>query len=299
MWICIRVCIKSSKWSIIAHYQEKSKHVLKFISFIQKNIDFPFWVKKKVFDTALMSAILYSAEALLTKDIAHLEPAYMTWVKTLLGVRRTTNNIICRIELGVPSLSAKVRKIQKEFFARILVQRDGMSDDPFNYVWLLCSVANTKASVYVKDLLNGEDPVVEDLNKTREKIQNCKEQASKLLTYKQVINPALDSHPIYSTTCNLYEKDRIITTRIRTSSHNLRIETGRWSCISRDNRLCQCGKIQTESHILLECPLTEPHRTRFPGTYSNIESLFLEPDLKLLTNTVSKIYQHIISLQNW
>ena len=49
---------------------------------------------------------------------------------------------------------------------------------------------------------------------------------------------------------------RTALTRLRLSSHRLRIETGRWARIEHDNRLCQCGlSIQTEQHVLSECDL--------------------------------------------
>ena len=58
--------------------------------------------------------------------------------------------------------------------------------------------------------------------------------------------------------CNLYNLEipefvRIYITRLRLSSHTLKIETGRWSRIPRDSRLCDCQKIQTESHIIEDC----------------------------------------------
>lgn len=284
------------KSAIDAHYLEKSKHVQKFISFISKNIDFPFWIKHKVFDAALMSALLYSAEAWLAKDIAHIETAYMTLVKTLLGVRKTTANAICRVELGIPTLSAKVRKIQKDFFARIIPQRTDMPDDPFNHVWVLCNNSNTKAAIYIRELLEEEDPIISDRTKTREKLKNVKEEATKLHTYSHIINPTLVRHPVYSTTCNLFERDRIIFTRLRTSSHNLRIETGRWSRTPRNRRLCLCGEIQTESHILIDCPHTETLRLESGASYPDIQSLFNEPNLKHLTRSVAKIYEYAVSL---
>ena len=37
--------------------------VLKFVSFCQKNNDIPFFVKKKVFNAAVMSSLLYGCES--------------------------------------------------------------------------------------------------------------------------------------------------------------------------------------------------------------------------------------------
>ena len=37
----------------------------------------------------------------------------------------------------------------------------------------------------------------------------------------------------------------------------LPIETGRWTRIERERRLCPCRQIQTELHVLVHCPLAE------------------------------------------
>ena len=50
---------------------------------------------------------------------------------------------------------------------------------------------------------------------------------------------------------------RISFSRLRLSSHRLRIETGRWSRIPRDRRLCPCGQIQDEEHVLAHCQITQ------------------------------------------
>ena len=69
-------------------------------------------------------------------------------------------------------------------------------------------------------------------------------------TYKH-LNPDLSVHKCYQRSA-VYVPDnlRIIFTRIRLSSHRLKIETGRWSQTPRYRRLCPCGCIQDEEHIL-------------------------------------------------
>ena len=57
---------------------------------------------------------------------------------------------------------------------------------------------------------------------------------------------------------------RIAFTRLRTSSHRLKVETGRWSRIPRERRLCKCGMgVQTEKHVLVECELAEPIKQKY------------------------------------
>ena len=63
---------------------------------------------------------------------------------------------------------------------------------------------------------------------------------------------------------NIAASMRVAFSRIRLGSHRLKIETGRWSRIPREARLCTCGAIQTEQHVLLICPDSEPLRGQFP-----------------------------------
>jgi len=51
--------------------------------------------------------------------------------------------------------------------------------------------------------------------------------------------------------------------RLRLSSHRFAIDTGRRSRIPRDNRLCSCGAIQTEEHVICFCPLSQSIRSQF------------------------------------
>ena len=68
--------------------------------------------------------------------------------------------------------------------------------------------------------------------------------------------------PIYCNRSFVPEFPRLAVTRLRLSSHYLRIETGRWSRLPQENRLCKCGQCQTEEHVLLNCKLTESLRSK-------------------------------------
>ena len=73
---------------------------------------------------------------------------------------------------------------------------------------------------------------------------------------------------------NVPEYVRTAFTRIRLGSHRLRIETGRWARLPADERLCMCGAVQTELHVLLFCPETEPLRDSFPNlNFRDLEAL--------------------------
>ena len=52
--------------------------------------------------------------------------------------------------------------------------------------------------------------------------------------------------------------------RFRTSSHRLRVETGRWSHLAWSDRKCEdCEVVQDERHVLLECPAFADLRNKY------------------------------------
>ena len=71
-------------------------------------------------------------------------------------------------------------------------------------------------------------------------------------------------------------------TRIRLMSHNLKVETGRWSRIPVELRVCSCDNntTQTEEHVLLHCPLSDHCRQCYPMLdFSSMRGLIERDDL--------------------
>ena len=91
---------------------------------------------------------------------------------------------------------------------------------------------------------------------------------------------------------NVNELERMEWTRLRLSSHSLAIEVGRWNRRGRgrlpiEERLCVCGQIQTEQHVIEACPRTYPIRIQY-----NISSM---SDLLVERSDYANVC-HIISL---
>ena len=74
----------------------------------------------------------------------------------------------------------------------------------------------------------------------------------------------LESAPQFMTRLSSY-LDHWIQLSVRLSSHWLAIETGRWSRKRREDRLCTCGEIQTEKHVITQCGRTEHIRAAYPN----------------------------------
>jgi len=67
----------------------------------------------------------------------------------------------------------------------------------------------------------------------------------------------------------------LYATRLRLSSQKLAIETGRWSRIPREDRLCPCSVIQMEEHVICRCPLSDHIQSQFGAvSFSNIAKFF-------------------------
>ena len=68
---------------------------------------------------------------------------------------------------------------------------------------------------------------------------------------------------------------------MRVSSHSLAIEVGRWNRRGRgrlpiEERLCTCGEIQTEQHVIETCPRTDDIRMQW--NISSMVNLLVERD---------------------
>ena len=164
---------------------------------------------------------------------------YMTALKALLGVRATTTNSICLLELGLPSLEARVKAAQNKILTDILSKREGMKDDTFMLVWNICRNANTRGYRYLKTIIDDGDPIQSDIASLRHEVGSS--TRTKPRTYV-LLNPDLSVSPVYGRT-SVPEYQGIALSRFRVSSHNLAIETGRWSRTPRERKLCPCGMV--------------------------------------------------------
>ena len=79
-------------------------------------------------------------------------------------------------------------------------------------------------------------------------------------------------------------------TRFRTGSHALTVETGRYSNIPRENRLCTCGTgIQTVWHIFAECPRTRPVVEK---NYTTMNEIFEDENVHNVVLAITKNFEN-------
>ena len=255
----------STDTSLRAHAKDKKCHLNKLLIFLAKNRDMPFVIKRKVFEAAFNSAILYGAECWLNADLRPMELLYISAVKALLGVRQSTPNKICLVEAGMLPLKALVLQKQKIFLDKMLRERSEMEDDPLMFALKLTENRNPKMNKCINDLKNRVNYA--DVNTVKHYVANS--TTTRFVTYTN-INSDMSMHNAYARRYDRYnvipEVYRLAFTRMRTSSHRLRIETGRWAKLEREQRLCKCRQaVGDEAHVLTQCTLTQSLRDNFYG----------------------------------
>ena len=149
----------------------------------------------------------------------------------------------------------------KSFLEKKMQDRD--MDGPFLIVYEMCKCAYSKGFKYLQMVINDNNNV-DSLEKIALTVRNSLD-ATKFQTYCTELNPDLEVHDAYGKSVFLPDYMRISFTRLRVMSHNLKVETGRWSRMSRINRVCQCDRrsVQDDKHVLLECPLSANVRLQY------------------------------------
>ena len=271
----------SAATSLKAHVAEKKKHLNRLIVFLSCNYDAPFFVKRKVFDAAFSTAILYGCESWLDLSLKPVETMYMSAVRRLLNVRRSTPTITCLVEAGIPSLQALVKHKQSKFLQRMFEQRVDMQDtDPLMHTLNFMSQNNRVLYSHINELLQGNDFLANDHVELCRQLRGAPPEKTKHRLYLSM-NPDLSVNPIYKVNSSEHAFEdslRMVFTRIRVCSHKLRSETGRWDGTPPNQRICpHCvHSVQDEEHIL-KCPATHSIRTQYNVTTTNIHDLLENP----------------------
>ena len=148
-------------------------------------------------------------------------------------MRETTRADVLFFETGMPKLKELIGKYTSQFVKNKLSER---KDTPLFKAFDICERKNTQGHMFLKRL---RDHSIESTMSDDKRNFLLNENGSKAITYK-MINPKLSIHRIYETDMYIDEKKRVNFTRFRLSSHNFKIETGRWSRIKKED--CRPGQ---------------------------------------------------------
>jgi hypothetical protein len=219
-----------------------------------------------------------------------VDNADITCLRTLLGVRNQINRDIIYTESGILPLSVKAKMRQINFLKKYR-QNISLQDSPLNRAIQLAITSKSPIGLYINLLDTDANSVSQQfMAACRHRILSS--DATRMETYRQ-FNSDLTVHPVYLAT-DISEQACISFTRMRLSSHYLRIETGRWSRLSRERRLCVCGQVQDEGHVLCDCSETANlrHIYRCLGCDS-IDTLMSNHNLTALTQCVCDVLNKI------
>ena len=143
-----------------------------------------------------------------------------------------------------------------------MMTRQNIEEDPLMHALHLTRMFNPRIMRVINDdILSEPNHINSGIEILKQRLRDS--TRSKFITYRE-INPAYSVHIIYkSRSIKIPELYRLSFTRLRLSSHELRIETGRWARIPRERRLCPCGEIQDEKHVIVDCPITQAIRDNY------------------------------------
>ena len=151
----------------------------------------------------------------------------------------------------------------------------------------MCEEKETGGYRYIKR--NLDNPVEEYLVDVKQTMLAA--TTSKALKYKE-INPNFSVHGAYNSEVYIDERKRVIFSKFRTSSHSLKIETGRWARIAAEDRLCDCGQgVQDESHVVFKCQRTIAIREKYrisDVVYENLGDLMENHDVVQLVDFIDE-----------
>ena len=182
--------------AIRQHAVAKEQQAIKFVTFVRQNNDVPFFVKLRVFNACVMSSILYGCETWLQGDLRPITRLYNMCIKAMLGIRNTTCNDLCYMELGLPPLKALVTGKQRAFVKGLWQRRENLPDDPWAHAFNIARGARNATSRYLEGLLSQN---IDDVSVAMEELrQSIRTSPSSRRAKYATLNPSMSVHRAYT-----------------------------------------------------------------------------------------------------
>ena len=277
-----------------------------------------------LFDTQVKPIMLYACEAW-TDSLKHhnnitdllcknnVENFHIRILKHLLGVHKKTSNISMLVETGRHPITLYAQEQSIKYFLRFpSTEEHSLLHD--YYEKEENSTENGQFIEYIKDHLDKigmsniwKEQLLEKKNhyknhniikdiKLRKRDVSSQDIISTLSLQPgklALLNEIKNTHK-FETYLNIHNREnRRAITKIRTSSHKLEIETGRWNNVNRDLRICKnCNlhEVENETHFLFECRMHVTERKLFYDTIKtkmNIDLSTSLPDVDKLKTLFS------------
>jgi hypothetical protein len=245
--------------------------------------------KIKLFDILVGSILNYCSEVWGLHPASDIELVHTRFLRNILGVKKSTNLAALYGELGrVPMFVMRKYNMIKYWNKLITLDNDSivkkvynnlklddqnnltyknrnwvsqikqiLNEHGFGYVWLSQKLDNTTLQLIKQRIFDNY------YQKWYSEINN----SSKLKTYA-IFKHEFKREKYLDTIKENYLKTALA--KFRVSAHQLAIETGRYTNIPQNERLCKsCNmqSIETEYHFLLVCPKYRTIRSKFFKSY--------------------------------
>ena len=253
----------------------------------QQNI----WNSLHLYNYMVRPILLYVSDfwgALKHPNNSPIERVHLSFMKQLLGVRRQTNTSAVYLELNTVPLLLHARKSAVKNWDRIRQNRcnslliatyeEAVRE---NLQWI-SSIKHLFGSSGLLEVYHSQEEATEEkstpwnllLIRLTEQfhqlaMEDINKEGGKLQLYK-ILKTTPHHEKYLSDIQNI--RHRTAMTRLRLSSHNLNIETGRHTGTDRADRLCTLCKngIEDETHFLITCPMYEDLRLTHLSDFSHI-----------------------------
>ena len=286
---------------------------------IFRNIYLPISQKCKLFDTLVGSILNFGSELWGAHEATDIEMVHKKFMKRILNVKPSTNISALYGELGRFPL-AVIRNISMIRYWTKVINLDETSLVKKVYFMLKCDSDSDRNyggrnwASQIKTILQNHGLLNVWLDQAHIQIPFAMIKQRILDNYFQSWHDSISSSPklqTYTTFKHTLElekyldlkienKYRIALTKLRTSSHNLAIETGRYDGIARENRtctFCNMNAIENEFHLVLVCPSYRDLRQRYMKPYfwswptlTKFQQLMSSRSTKLLINLSKYIF---------
>ena len=322
---------------IVFHFNGNLKHAAEdlynkslkaFFSLKSKFSNFdevPIHISFKLFDSLIKPILTYGSEVWLTDyninfvnaDILPMEKLHHKMIKCVLGVKRQSSNMACRLECNrIPTLISSMtimynyylrflkmdqnRTLYKAFVTdQTLFQENSKSwYSTISSIFKLVKIDindNIDSSTFTKKLV---DFYYQHMTTQIERIKSGVTD-SKLSLFSNIFIP--DNKIPFYLSINQNKKIKSKITEMRISAHNLNIERGRYCKpkVPRSERFCKfCHDVETESHFLIACnkynnirtKLFQPYNMELCRSHENITARLLNP---ITANECITLYKFI------
>ena len=254
---------------ILCNFRHRSFNVKKFCEWLDINTMTPVNIKIHVLDACMFAAYLYGCECW-SMSIDEVRESILAierkLLKMILQVKPSTPNELLYVELGRCDVMCRIKQRQKRFFERCKQLTD--EDAILSRIMNLCT--HLDFYKYYESLADNLDQI--NLNEMKSSINNA--TTTYCMRYKEICGMSYNDC-IYGQ--DLREDKRIIITKWRLSSHNLKIETGRYTKppTARDERVCsECTSVvEDEHHVVFQCPLYRNVQTHHRDLLLRLKSI--------------------------